>query len=183
MSSNATNQNAQQSSCKSIIESITICGASLFFIGSSFYTHDFSKDFYSDYIVFGYSLIVLLILILHSANEKIVCNIINTNFGIISTLRGKGVLILCISLQYLKVKYTLQKLSVVVLLILSIYLILIEWLYPTNNNKKQSNTIENKTNNTNQTKQNESNNTTALDKTEEEKNKSKDNPYNIPDDF
>ena len=86
-------------------------------------------------------------------------------------------------MQYLKVKYTLQKLSVVVLLILSIYLILIEWLYPTNNNKKQSNTIENKTNNTNQTKQNESNNTTALDKTEEEKNKSKDNPYNIPDDF
>lgn len=182
MSSNATNQNVSQSSCKSIIESIIICGASLFFIGSSFYSHDFSKDFYSDYIVFGYSLIVLLILILHSANEKIVCNIINSNFGIISTLRGKGLLLLCISLQYLKVKYTLQKLSVVVLLILSIYLILIEWLYPTNI-KKESQSSDNKNNNQNQSKHSESNNTTALDKTEEEKNKSKDNPYNIPDDF
>lgn len=166
----------QQCSIKSIIESIVIIGASLFFIGASFYSHNFSGDYYSDYIIFGYSLFLLTLVILHSASEKIICNFLNKNFGLISSLRGKGVILLGISLLYIKVRFTLQKISVITLLIVGIYLILIEWLVPSKQPKLPKQVVTQKS-------KSESTNVSALDKSTEEKDKSKDNPYNIPDDF
>lgn len=174
---NIQNQN-QQSSLKSIIESIVIIGTSLFFIGASFYSHNFSGDLYSDYIIFGYSLVLLTLVVLHSASEKIFSNFLKKNFGLISSLRGKGIVILGISLLYIRVHYTLQKISVIALLIVGIYLIIIDWLVPSTQSKLPKQIV------TQQTKsEGESTNTSALDKSAEEKSKSKDNPYNIPDDF
>lgn len=168
----------QQSSIKSIIESIVVIGASLFFIGASFYSHNFSGDYYSDYIIFGYSLFLLTLVILHSASEKIICNFLNKNFGLISSSRGKGVILLGISLLYMKVHFTLQKVSVITLLIVGIYLILIDCLVPSKQPKLPKQVVTQKPKS-----ESESANTSALDKSTEEKDKSKDNPYNIPDDF
>ena len=83
-----------------------------------------------------------------------------------------------ISLLYIRVHYTLQKISVIALLIVGIYLIIIDWLVPSTQSKLPKQIV------TQQTKsEGESTNTSALDKSAEEKSKSKDNPYNIPDDF
>ena len=175
MSTKESNQQISENnlSVTSNKETISIIGISLFFIFCSLFFQDFSKDHYSDYIVFAYSVILLSFVIVHTLDESLIGNYLNKNLKMITTLRGRGTILLCVSLLYINMKNIVRMGAAIILLILSLYLIFNEFLCGKRKIMKEEEKNDQK----------ENNKTEKPKKKEEEVAKEKDNPYNIPDDF
>lgn len=182
MSTQQTNQeinkdNINETSKK---ETFFIIGISFIFIFCSLFFQDFSKDHYSDYIVFAYSVILVSFVIVHTLDESLIGNYLNKNIKMITTIRGRGIILLCVSLLYINKKNIVRMIAAIVLMLLSLYLILNEFLC----GKRKMSILNGKEKETNE-KKDENNNQEVKEqqKTEEEVAKEKANPYNIPDDF
>lgn len=176
MSTKEANQqlNEENISVTSKKETVCIIGISLLFVFCSLFFQDFSKDHYSDYIVFAYSIILLSFVIVHTLDESLIGDYLNKHLKMITTMRGRGIILLCVSLLYINKKNIVRMGAAVILLLLSLYLIFNEFLC---GKRKEIVNKEEKNN------QKEDNKTEEPQKTKEEVAKEKNNPYNIPDDF
>lgn len=164
------------------------------FIVINILTFEISKSFYCDYFVFIYATLLLLLVVLKLMRLNILNRILKDYFSLIDGIKGKGIILICISLLYI-LNGGLRTLMSIFLLINGLYLLLIEWLWPSKDNllsniskqqnqqnEKNVNVVSNAAANVNG---DVSTNTVELDKSEDQKpnNNGNNNPYDIGEDF
>lgn len=174
-------------SLKARIEQVISIVIPSVFIITNTITFNPSKSFYCDYIIFIYSSCLLMLVVVKLTGVKVVNRVIKDKFALVDGIKGKGIVVFCISLLY--VSNGGWRTGVAVLLLINgLYLLLIEWLWPSKDNllntPSEYNVRGNKMNregNVERNKNTNNANTVELDKTEE--HKSKDNPYDVGEDF
>jgi hypothetical protein len=190
----SSNEKQNSISMKARIEHIVSIIIPSLFIVINILTFEISKSFYCDYFVFIYTTLLLLLVVLKLIRLNILNRILKDYFSLIDGIKGKGIILICISLLYI-LNGGLRTLSSIFLLINGLYLLLIEWLWPSKDNllsniSKQQNQQNEK--NVNVVSNAEANvngdvstNTVELDKSEDQKpnNNSNNNPYDIGEDF
>ena len=186
----SSNEKQSYISMKARIEHIVSIIIPSLFIVINILTFETSKSFYCDYFVFIYATLLLLLVVLKLIRLNILNQILKDYFTLIDGIKGKGIILICISLLYI-LNGGLRTLISTFLLINGLYLLLIEWLWPSKDNllsnihKQQNqqkgknvNVVSNVVVNVNG---NVSTNTVELDKSEEQKPNN--NPYDIGEDF
>lgn len=190
----SSNEKQNSISMKARIEHIVSIIIPSLFIVINILTFEISKSFYCDYFVFIYTTLLLLLVVLKLIRLNILNRILKDYFSLIDGIKGKGIILICISLLYI-LNGGLRTLMSIFLLINGLYLLLIEWLWPSKDNllsniSKQQNQQNEK--NVNVVSNAEANvngdvstNTVELDKSEDQKpnNNSNNNPYDIGEDF
>lgn len=190
----SSNEKQSSISMKARIEHIVSIIIPSLFIVINILTFEISKSFYCDYFVFIYTTLLLLLVVLKLIRLNILNRILKDYFSLIDGIKGKGIILICISLLYI-LNGGLRTLMSIFLLINGLYLLLIEWLWPSKDNllsniSKQQNQQNEK--NVNVVSNAEANvngdvstNTVELDKSEDQKpnNNSNNNPYDIGEDF
>jgi hypothetical protein len=190
----SSNEKQSSISMKARIEHIVSIIIPSLFIVINILTFEISKSFYCDYFVFIYTTLLLLLVVLKLIKLNILNRILKDYFSLIDGIKGKGIILICISLLYI-LNGGLRTLMSIFLLINGLYLLLIEWLWPSKDNllsniSKQQNQQNEK--NVNVVSNAEANvngdvstNTVELDKSEDQKpnNNSNNNPYDIGEDF
>ena len=190
----SSNEKQSSISMKARIEHIVSIIIPSLFIVINILTFETSKSFYCDYFVFIYATLLLLLVVLKLIRLNILNQILKDYFTLIDGIKGKGIILICISLLYI-LNGGLRTLMSIFLLINGLYLLLIEWLWPSKDNllsnisqqqnqqnEKNVNVVSNAAANVNG---DVSINTVELDKSEEQKpnNNSNNNPYDIGEDF
>ena len=168
-------------SLKSRIEQLSSIIIPSLFIITNLFTFNPSRSFYCDYILFIYTSCLLFFVIIKLTGLKFVNTFIKDKFALIDGIKGKGIILLSVSLLYISNGGWRTCMSIF-LLINGVYLLLIEWLWLSKDNLLctpsectiNANSVD-KTANSNEI------NTVELDKTED--NKSKTNPYDVGEDF
>ena len=187
----SSNEKESSISKKARIEHIASIIIPSLFIVVNILTFETSKSFYCDYFVFIYTTLLLLLVVLKLIRLNIMTRILKDYFTLIDGIKGKGIILICISLLYI-LNGGLRTLCSIFLLINGLYLFLIEWLWPSKDNllsnvnkqqnnqpkEKNVNVVSNVVVNVNG---DVSTNTVELDKSEE--NKPNNNPYDIGEDF
>lgn len=173
-------------SLKARIEHIASIAIPSLFIIVNILTFQTSKSFYCDYIILVYTTMLLLLVIAKLIKLNLLNTLLKDNFALIDGIKGKGVILLSISLLYISNGGWRTFMSIL-LLINGMYLLLIEWLWPSKDNLLCTPSRTNKEER-NEAKEgnvdvgnNANGNTVELDKTEE--SKGKDNPYDAGEDF
>ena len=106
------------------------------------YWLDYSIEFYSSFLIFY--------MIIYSINPKALPTIIYNSFKIITTIRGRGTLLIIISSLFLKDKHTFHKFCAILLFFGGIIYFICEILVPTTKEElQQIDAIYNKNNNSN----------------------------------
>lgn len=190
----SSNEKQSSISMKARIEHIVSIIIPSLFIVINILTFEISKSFYCDYFVSIYATLLLLLVVLKLIKLNILNRILKDYFSLIDGIKGKGIILICISLLYI-LNGGLRTLMSIFLLINGLYLLLIEWLWPSKDNllsnisqqqnqqnEKNVNVVSNAAANVNG---DVSINTVELDKSEEQKpnNNSNNNPYDIGEDF
>lgn len=183
-------------SLKSRIEHVTSIIIPSLFIITNLLTFDASTSFYCDYIVFIYTTCLLLFVVVKLIGLKFVSALLKDKFALIDGIKGKGIIVVSVSLLYISNGGWRTCMSIM-LLANGMYLLLIEWLWPSKDNLLHTPSEYNKDahtkganvdkssskGNSNSNSNNSASdvNTVELDKTED--NKSKSNPYEVGEDF
>ena len=129
---------------KYYLELLVICFSSVFFILSNILFIKQSYYYWSDYVLLIYSFLFLFLMIFHSILPNKFPDIIRENFGIITNNGGKGILMLIISVLYIKEEIINKKFHSLILFISGTFLIVLEYVSPTVEiNKKKNNTRRN----------------------------------------
>lgn len=188
----SSNEKQSSISMKARIEHIVSIIIPSLFIVINILTFEISKSFYCDYFVFIYTTLLLLLVVLKLIRLNILNRILKDYFSLIDGIKGKGIILICISLLYI-LNGGLRTLMSIFLLINGLYLLLIEWLWPSKDNllsncsKQQNQQNEKNVNVASNVAVNVngdvSTNTVELDKSEEHKPNSSNNPYDIGEDF
>ena len=106
------------------------------------YWLDYSIEFYSSFLIFC--------MIIYSINPKALPTIIYNSFKIITTIRGRGTLLIIISSLFLKDKHTFHKFCAILLFFGGIIYFICEILVPTTKEElQQIDAIYNNNNNSN----------------------------------
>jgi hypothetical protein len=96
---------------KYYLELLVICFSSVFFILSNILFIKQSYYYWSDYVLLIYSFLFLFLMIFHSILPNKFPDIIRENFGMITNNGGKGILMLIISVLYIKEEIINKKFS------------------------------------------------------------------------
>ena len=129
---------------KYYLELLVICFSSVFFILSNILFIKQSYYYWSDYVLLIYSFLFLFLMIFHSILPNKFPDIIRENFGMITNNGGKGILMLIISVLYIKEEIINKKFHSLILFISGTFLIVLEYVSPTVEiNKKKNNTSRN----------------------------------------
>ena len=129
---------------KYYLELLVICFSSVFFILSNILFIKQSYYYWSDYVLLIYSFLFLFLMIFHSILPNKFPDIIRENFGMITNNGGKGILMLIISVLYIKEEIINKKFHSLILFISGTFLIVLEYVSPTVEiNKKKNNTRRN----------------------------------------
>ena len=137
MSSNETCFKGFLRKFKNCLEiSLSILSGAIFIIANIYYIKD-TFYFWSDYVTLSYSYLFLFLIIFHSILPNKFPNIIKENFGIITNCGGKGILLIIISLFFIKEELKYEKLIYFILLLSGIILIILEILLPIKQEKKR----------------------------------------------
>ena len=146
MSSNETCFKGFLRKFKNCLEiSLSILSGVIFIIANIYHIKD-TFYFWSDYVILSYSYLFLFLIIFHSILPNKFPNIVKENFGIITNCGGKGILLIIISLLFIKEELKYEKLIYFILLLSGIILIILEILLPIKKEKKRHkiNTIKKK---------------------------------------
>ena len=138
------------------------------------------QRFWLDYCIEFYSSFLVFCMMIYSINPKAIPVIIYNTFKLITTIRGRGFLLIAISSLFLKDKHAFHKFSAVILFIGGLLYLICEILVPTtkeelnqvesiynNNNKKDLQISMMNSNNINVSIQNNNNNITNKEITNE----------------
>ena len=178
-----SNSNEEMKNTVIKIEKWVVLSSSIIFLIASIFANRRLDGFFFDYIILSYSIMLIIFICINTVNKDFLKEPLSKYFGVITGPNGKGIVIICISLVFIKVSGWCYKLAVILFMIAGISLIILEILVPTTISNEHSQLREshqlqsNSFSNTN----NEAVNVSQLDKSEEKKDK--DNPYNVPDDF
>ena len=137
MSSNETCFKGFLRKFKNCLEiSLSILSGVIFIIANIYHIKD-TFYFWSDYVILSYSYLFLFLIIFHSILPNKFPHIIKENFGIITNCGGKGILLIIISLFFIKEELKYEKLIYFILLLSGIILIILEILLPIKQEKKR----------------------------------------------
>ena len=128
---------------KYYLELLVICFSSVFFILSNILFIKQSYYYWSDYVLLIYSFLFLFLMIFHSILPNKFPDIIRENFGMITNNGGKGILMLIISVLYIKEEIINKKFHSLILFISGTFLIVLEYVSPTVEINKKKNTRRN----------------------------------------
>ena len=131
---------------KYYFELFVICFSSVFFIISNLLLIKQSYYYWSDYVLIFYSFLFLFLIIFHSILPSKLPDIIRENFGIITNNGGKGILMLIISVLYIKEEINNKKFHSLILFISGTFLIILEYFSPTIEINKNKNNTQQKSN-------------------------------------
>ena len=129
----SSTQPPKRISLKSRIEQITTITIPSLFILTNLLTFRPSHSYYCDYILFTYTSSLLFFIIIKLTGLPFLNVLIKDKFALIDSIKGKGVILLSISLLYIS-NGGLRTCMSILLLINSLYLLLIEWLWLSKDN-------------------------------------------------
>jgi hypothetical protein len=129
----SSTQPPKRISLKSRIEQITTITIPSLFILTNLLTFRPSRSYYCDYILFTYTSFLLFFIIIKLTGLTFLNVLIKDKLVLIDSIKGKGVIILSISLLYIS-NGGLRTCMSILLLINGLYLLLIEWLWLSKDN-------------------------------------------------
>lgn len=162
----SSTQPPKRISLKSRIEQISTITIPSLFILTNLLTFRPSRSYYCDYILFTYTSSLLFFIIIKLTGLPFLNVLIKDKFALIDSIKGKGIILLSISLLYIS-NGGLRTCMSILLLINGLYLLLIEWLWLSKDNLLRTPSSYN----THPTP----NDTNAVDRN----TKSKTNPYDV----